>query len=143
MFSRRSVTVTAGEVEHHTWCAVCQAPMRLRVPLIQRGQQVATLEVCPGCGSGHDRAYAGVTPAPRTHPLPSLPRLARSLHGWRCRRKSRPALECAHGDCPWPGLWRNVLEMDGDDGTWKFLFCTRRHRSHWAREHGLGEGVRA
>lgn len=47
------------------------------------------------------------------------------------------ALECAHGDCPWPGLWRHVLEMDGDEGHWRYVFCRKSHRARWAGENGI------
>jgi hypothetical protein len=134
-----TLTVTAGDVEHHAWCAACQSPTRLRIPLALAGQPAGTLEVCPGCGTGHDRAYAGVTPAPkgpRTLPHP-VAALAKAAHGYACRRSGVPALECAHGDCPWPGLWRHVLELDGEDGTWRYVFCSLRHCRRWAAEHGI------
>jgi hypothetical protein len=27
--------------------------------------------------------------------------------------------------------------MPGDDGTWRYVFCTKRHRRAWAADHGI------
>src|SRR5262252_1721482 len=94
--------VTAGEPELGAWCPVCLAPTRLRVPLQQGSQDVGTLEVCPGCGTGYDRPSVVVTASssrergPR-HPVAAMARLA---HRWACQRRGLPELACAHGDCP-------------------------------------------
>lgn len=132
--------IIAGGITLHAWCNPCQAPTRIRIPLhlgSTASPAVNVLEVCPGCGTGHDRPNVEVTPAreaPRGH---LIARLARALHARSCRRKGRLALGCAYGDCQWPGLWRLEHAMDGDEGTWRYLFCTKRHRRSWAADHQL------
>lgn len=134
--------VTAGEVERNAWCPVCLAPTRLRVHLEQAGRPAGVLEICPGCGTGHDRASVAVTPGAgerptRPRPGNSVAALACRVHRWACRRRGRIAVECAHGDCPWPGLWWHVHRMSGGEGEWSYLFCRPSHRRAWAAGHGL------
>lgn len=133
--------IVAGEPEFHCWCAVCQLPSRVRVPLHHRttaGPVVNVLEVCPGCGTGHDRPSVTVTDAPRErragHPLA---RLARALHGRVCARKGLRPLACAFGDCQWPGLYRLEHTVPGEDGTWRYVFCRKAHRRAWAEANRL------
>lgn len=163
MFRRRSVTViAAAEPETGAWCPVCLMPSRVRIPLhdgATDGPLVATLEVCPGCGTGHDRPSATVTTGilgrkgkDRNHSLEPgggtqsagltysghpVVVFASKLHALACRRKGLPALECAHGDCHWPGLWRHEHAIDGDEGTWRYVFCRRSHKRAWAAEHAV------
>lgn len=141
MFRRRSVTITAGEPQQGAWCPVCLMHTRLRVPLRSAtGSPLGTLEICPGCGTGHDRYSASITPPSRRrwrlprHPLAGT---ARAVHGWRCARHGTQALECAYGDCPWPGLPRHTTAVEGDGGTWRYVFCRRTHRRAWAQENGI------
>lgn len=134
---RQSARVTAGEPELHCWCPTCQLPTRVRVPLhigSPSGPPAGLLEICPGCGTGHDRPSVTAADAPRERRRP-LVQLAHAVHGRACRRRARPATGCAHDTCPWPGLHRNQHTMAGDDGTWTFLFCTRRHMRAWADQH--------
>ena len=140
--SYRRVTIVAGEPEYHCWCATCGTPTRLRIPLhagTTAGPVVNVLEVCPGCGTGHDRPSVTITRAPRErqrrgHPLA---RLARALHGRMCARKGLRPLGCAHGDCRWPGLYRHEHAIEGEDGTWRYLFCRKSHQRAWAMGNGI------
>lgn len=137
----RRPTLVAGEPELYCWCPVCQMPTRLRVPLHLGDTSTpaaAVLEICPGCGTGHNRPSVTVADTPRERrPYGPLIALARTVHRWACERRGRRALGCAHRDCHWPGLWRNQFEMTGDDGTWRYVFCTSRHRRAWAVDHRI------
>lgn len=135
--------ITAGEPELRAWCSVCQLPTRLRLPLHAgdlTGPVVAVLEICPGCGTGHDRPSVNLVPVPRgprQREGNPLTRLARHAHARICRRSGRPALACAYADCQWPGLHRNTAEVPGDDGTWRYVFCRPSHKRRWAAEHAI------
>lgn len=132
--------IVAGEPEFHGWCAVCGTPTRVRVPLYlgSNPEPVSHLEICPGCGTGHDRPSVTVTKAPRERRRGHLlARLARTIHGRACRRKGLQSLACAHQRCQWPGLWRLQHEMPSDDGVYRFMFCSARHKRAWAAEHGV------
>lgn len=136
---RSSREIVAGEPELHCWCPVCQIPSRVRVPLYldtTGTDPVAVLEICPGCGTGHDRPSVSVSPTPRPRPRP-LVALAHAVHARLCRRRGLRALGCAHRDCPWPGQYRHKHQLLGDEGTWSYLFCTKRHRTAWAADHQL------
>lgn len=137
----RTLHVVAGEPELHTWCHVCQLPTRVRIPLHignPAGPSVSVLEICPGCGTGHDRPSVNVTAAPRAprqwHPLLAI---AHAAHRWVCGRTGRISRPCAHGDCRLPGLYRHEHTIGTDDGTWRYVFCTRRHRRAWAVQHRI------
>ena len=134
-----TVAVVAGEPELHAWCAVCQAATRVRVPLHigSLGAPLAgVLEICPGCGTGHDRPSVNVAAAPRQCRR-ALVALAHAVHRRHCERQGRPAVGCAHADCPWPGLYRHQIEIPGDDGMWRLFFCRNRHRRTWAAANGI------
>lgn len=138
---RRTLHVVAGEPELNCWCPVCLLPIRLRVPLHlddAGSTPVGVLEICPGCGTGHDRPSVAVATTPREprewHPLVAA---ARAVHRWACRRSGRPALLCAFGECRWPGLYRHEQTVLGDEGTWRYVFCSRRHGRAWAAHYGI------
>jgi hypothetical protein len=139
---RQPAVVVAGEPELHGWCATCRLPSRVRVPLhigSTTAPVSAVLEICPGCGTGHDRPLvAAISPGPRP-PVRFNPfvRAAHALHRLACRRSGLRSLGCAHRDCPWPGQYRHEHQMAGEDGTWRYYFCTRRHRRTWAAEHRI------
>lgn len=136
---RRTPTIVAGEPDLHAWCPVCQLPTRVRVPLHlghTGGQPTAVLEICPGCGTGHDRPSIAVTEPPRERRRP-LVAAVHAAHQWACRRRGRPSLGCAHRDCPWPGLYRKQHAIPGEDGTWRLFFCSKRHRRAWAADNGI------
>lgn len=133
--------IVAGEPELHSWCPVCLLSIRLRIPLHfgdVGGPLAAVLEICPGCGTGHDRPSVTATAAPR-QPLQWNPLLAvaHAAHRWVCGRTGRISRVCAHGDCRWPGLYRHEHTIAGDEGTWRYVFCTRRHHNAWAARHGI------
>jgi hypothetical protein len=118
---------------------VCRLPSRIRIPLHIGSLTAAVagvLEICPGCGTGHDRpaVTATSTPLPRVNPVV---RIAHGVHAWWCRRRGVKPLGCAHGACPWPGRYGHVHVMAGDEGTWRYVFCSRRHRRAWAIEHRI------
>lgn len=136
---RRTRAVHAGEPQLHCWCPVCHLPSRVRVPLHISGlgtAPAAVLEICPGCGTGHDRPNVTLTDPPKERRRP-LVAAAHTVHQWVCRRRGQPSVGCAHRDCPWPGLYRHRHEMPGEDGTWHLFFCTRRHRRAWAADNGI------
>lgn len=116
-------------------------PTRVRVPLhigSAGTAVVSVLEICPGCGTGHDRPSVTVTQAPRERPAGHLlARLARATHGRVCRRHGLRSLACAFGDCQWPGLYRNEHTIPADDGTWRYVFCRKAHQRAWAAGNGL------
>lgn len=133
----RAREIVAGDPELHCWCPVCQLPSRVRVPLhldAVGSSPVAVLEICPGCGTGHDRPSVTTTPLPRER-TKALVSAAHALNRWLQRRRGRPGIGCAHRDCPWPGQYRHQHEMHGDEGRWRYLFCTARHRRQWAADH--------
>ncbi len=138
---RHRVTIVAGEPEFHCWCQVCQTPTRVRIPLHHRttaSPAVNVLEMCPGCGTGHDRPSVNVTRPPRERSRGHLlARLARALHGRACARRGLRALGCAHQDCQWPGLYRHEHSIPGEDGTWRYMFCRASHRRAWAEANRL------
>ena len=139
---RRTPTIVVGEPTLHCWCAVCQLPSRIRVPLhvgSLGAEPASLLEICPGCGGGHDQPSVTAIPAPRPERSTRRPlvALAHRIHRWACQRRGQSALACAHGECPWPGLYRNQHEMPGDEGTWRYVFCTKRHQRAWATGHGI------
>ena len=142
--------ITAGEAIRHTWCGVCLEPWRIRVPLLLNGQPCGGIEVCPGCGSVHDKPGVYITePDPDTPGVllttpggrtPLLPRLAARLNVWWYKRHGldpADARECAWTGCPWPGLYRHEVTMDGEEGTWRYVFCRKSHRAKWAGENGV------
>lgn len=129
--------IVVGDPELHCWCPVCGAPTRMRIPLhldVVGSTPTAVLEICPGCGTGHDRPSVAVTPVPRQRTSPVVA-AAHAVNRWLQRRHGRPALGCAHRDCPWPGRHRHQHEMTGDEGRWTYHFCTGRHRIAWAADH--------
>jgi hypothetical protein len=133
----RTPEIVAGDPELHCWCRVCQMPSRVRIPLhldAVSTMPAAVLEICPGCGTGHDRPSVTAMPLPRERISP-LVAAAHTVNRWFQRRRGRPALGCAHRDCPWPGTYRHQHEMLGDEGRWTYHFCTRRHRAAWAADH--------
>jgi hypothetical protein len=136
---RRAPRIVAGEPELHRWCPVCQLPSRVSVPLHLDhlgAPPAGVLEICPGCGTGHDRPSIATAIADQPGPHRRLlPAVAHAIHARLCRRRGQRAVGCAHRDCPWPGLYRNQRQMVGEDGTWRFLFCTRRHLRAWARDY--------
>jgi hypothetical protein len=71
---------------------------------------------------------------------PLLPRLAARLNVWWYKRHGldpADARECAWTGCPWPGLYRHEVVMDGEEGTWRWVFCRKSHRAKWASENGV------
>jgi hypothetical protein len=133
--------VVAGEPTLHQWCPVCRLPSRVRVTLHigdRRAPVAGVLEICPGCGTGHDRPSVAMT-RPEREPRPWRPLvgLAWGVHRWACGRRGVRPLDCAHGDCRWPGRYRHEHEIAGEDGTWRYLFCSDRHRRAWAAEHRI------
>jgi len=134
------LTVDTEGVEDHAWCPVCQAPWRVRVPLLLGGKPVGTVEACPGCGSNHAQPSVTVTPAPRQplrlprHPLAAA---ASALHRWRCSKDGLTSPGCAYESCRWPGRWGCTYEVSADDGVYRYLFCGPRHRAAWAADNQL------
>lgn len=135
----RSPAIIAGDPELHCWCPVCQLPSRLRIPLhlgAVSTTPAAVVEICPGCGTGHDRPSVTTTALPRERINPIVA-AAHTLSRWIHRRRGLPAVGCAHRDCPWPGRYSLAHEMVGDEGLWRYLFCTKRHRRAWAANHRI------
>lgn len=126
--------ITAGEPEPGAWCPVCLEPWRLRIPLFLNGELSTVLEICPGCGTGHDKSAAytvPVTHGPEPEPLPPSrrQRLAASI-----RERLRPADErdqCGYGTCPRRASDRHCHVLAYDEGRMTFRFCGERHRRAW------------
>lgn len=128
MIGQRSVTIVAGDCEPHTWCAVCQAATRVRLALHDgdpAGPLLAVVEVCPGCGANHATPMVSVTAGPP------------SLLG-RLRRTARDeSAVCAFGDCRKTGKRGYGHEVVGDEGTWRYVFCSDKHLRAWAQAHWI------
>lgn len=121
--------IVLGETTAHTWCATCQAPTRLRIPLHSgsaSGPLLAVVEACLGCGASHAEPMVSVEPAPKRR-LPSLPRLP---------QRDETSV-CAYQQCRMPARDKHSAAVDGDDGRWLFRFCTARHRAAWAQENWI------
>jgi hypothetical protein len=140
----RHPVITAGETVTSTWCATCQLPTRLRIPLhasSPAGPLLAVLELCPGCGANHATPMITVTPVPRRrwfrlrHPVASV---ATVIARQDCEARGVPPAGCAHGDCPMPGSWDCTWKLREDEGTTTYLFCKPAHRTEWLGETGLG-----
>lgn len=121
--------VQVGEPELNCWCHTCQLPIRLRVALSCGPHPAGWLEICPGCGAGHAQPHVSLqAPAPE-------PWWRRSLHALRSARQ--PSTGCAYGSCRRRGRARHQHQMPGDDGMWRYLFCTARHKRAWATGHRM------
>jgi hypothetical protein len=130
--------ITAGEPEQGAWCPVCLLPTRLRVPLFADGRACGGLEICAGCGTGHDRPAAYIaTAAPQdriiARDVPPSPRrsLLRALTG------HHDGPDCAFGDCHRRGSRKHEYVIPADDGTYRYFFCRTRHRDAWCEANGL------
>jgi hypothetical protein len=143
VIGRRTVTIAAGETELATWCATCQLPTRVRVPLYDgsaAGPLLAVFELCPGCGANHATPMIAVTPVKRgrlslRHPVAAA---ANAANRRDCEARGVPAVECAYGDCRMPGLWDCTWKLREDEGTTTYLFCKDAHKTAWLEETGLG-----
>jgi hypothetical protein len=138
--------IAAGATALAGWCATCQLPTRVTVPVhagTPGGPLLGTVELCPGCGANHATPMVTVTPARRgrfrfRHPVASVAAMA-ARHDSEAR--GLPAVECAYGDCPMPGSWDRTWRMQEDAGTTTWLFCKPAHRTAWLEESGLGRRV--
>jgi len=140
----RYPVIIAGDTLQSSWCATCQLPTRIRVPLHDgslTGQLLAVLELCPGCGANHATPMITVTAAPRRrwfklrHPVASV---ATAVARRDCEAQGVPLTGCAYGDCPMPGSWDCTWRLREDEGTTVYLFCKDAHRGAWLEETGLG-----
>jgi hypothetical protein len=139
----RKPVITAGETVMGTWCATCQLPTRVRVPLHDGspgGPLLAVLELCPGCGANHATPMITVTPSLRRrlsfrHPAASI---ATAVARRDCEARGLTPAGCAYGDCPMPGSWDCTWRLREDEGTTTYLFCKTAHRTGWLEETGLG-----
>jgi hypothetical protein len=136
--------ITCGDPEGGCWCAVCQEPWRIRVPLLADGVLAAQLEVCPGCGATSSVASAHITgtdippgAAPDAEPSLRLPlpaRLRAAIMAFTGRAEDLPG--CALGGCRKAGSARHAYALPADDGTWTYYFHSARHREQWAGRNG-------
>ena len=136
--------ITNGDPTGACWCAVCQEPWRIRIPIFADGLLAASLEVCPGCGATSAVSSAHVTgtevPAGAKPdgegavriPLPA--RLRAALSAFLGRTDDLPG--CALDGCRRPGSVRHACALPADDGTWTYYFHSARHREQWADRHG-------
>jgi hypothetical protein len=140
MFRRRPVIIVAGDTALSSWCATCQAPIRIRIPLHDgsiAGPFLGTIEVCPGCGANHATPNITVTPARRGQLLHPVAAAANAVNRADCEARGLPATECAYGDCRMPGLWDCTYKLRQDEGTITYLFHADSHRQAWLEENGL------
>lgn len=135
----------AGEPEFYLWCAVCQDSTRVRVRLRANSLPAGCLEMCAGCGSGHDRpgvylvdqtGLEPATPMAADQAAPAFLARIKAYASWLAAavtRRARPRRSvCAYGDCWLPGRRSVSYSMPGEEGTWTYRFCTKRHRVAWA-----------
>jgi hypothetical protein len=131
--------ISYGEVTYGAWCAVCQKDSRLRLALFADGQPAGGLEICPGCGTGHDKPGAYITPEP-PGPVVSPPPRGRGLIASLTAlvpRRDPDAPVCARRHCAKRS--RDVAH-DWDDGAGvsiAYRFCSKRCRHAWREENGL------
>lgn len=133
--------ITAGEPEGGIWCQPCQQPSRWGIPLFLDGQPAGGLELCLGCGTGHDRpgryivTAEGGAAAPEAAREPLTARL-------RLPRRKRPGGLCEHSHCARQA--RMVLHhwSDGWGDSRDYFFCSRRHRTMWREENDLQDNIR-
>lgn len=132
-----TVITVEGEPVFGLYCPVCLEDWRMRLTLAVNGVMAGGLEICPGCGTGHDKPGYYLTPPPddRLAALLAAPDPGRGVFAWLRRRLENPG--CAYRDCPWAGRRRWAHEMHGDEGRWTFLFCRKSHRAKWAAENGV------
>lgn len=135
--------IVAGDTILATWCATCQLPTRIRIPLhadSQDGQLLAELELCPGCGANHATPMITVTQKRRRrfslrHPIVSV---ATAVSVRDCEARGLTPAGCAYGDCPMPGSWDHTFALREDIGTTTYLFCNGTHLARWLEQTGLG-----
>lgn len=135
--------ITCGEARGAVWCATCQEAWSVRVPLFADGVLAGEFSCCPGCGTSHAVPSAAVVdagqPAGATEndaPRVMLPWPARLRAGWlafRGRDETMPG--CAYGDCGRRGSGRWQFAIPVDDGVYRYSFCRRKHRDHWAADN--------
>lgn len=137
--------ITVGEPEGAAWCGTCQAAWSVTVPVFADGVLAGEFRCCPGCGSTHAVPSVEARPAPQpsgavtgTGPMLAVPFPARLRAAWlafRGRDETRPA--CAYGDCGRRGSGRWQFAIPVEDGTYRYSFCRKRHRTRWAAENEL------
>jgi hypothetical protein len=129
--------ITAGEPEQGAWCPVCLLPTRLRVPLFADGRPCGGLEICPGCGTGHDRPASYVTPAAPQDRIVAF-QATQPPAGWLrnlLHRGDGPG--CAFGNCRRGGSRKHEYVIPADEGTYRYWFCRNAHRDAWCEANGL------
>jgi hypothetical protein len=64
------------------------------------------------------------------------PALAASWAAYKaaCLVASRPAAQCAYGDCPQPGWHPDPVAVPAESGVTWFFHCGPRHRQAWLKE---------
>jgi hypothetical protein len=131
--------ITAGDPETGLWCPVCLVDSRLRIPLYLDGEHAGGIEICPGCGTGHDRPGAYITPEP-PGPVVSPPPRGRGLTARLAALLSRrppDAPVCDRQHCAKHS--RQVVHdwTDGAGSSLTYRFCSKRCRKAWRTQHGL------
>lgn len=133
--------ITAGETQTDVWCAPCNAPVAVRVPLHLGSPEYAPaayLTVCASCGTRYMPSVPVVTLTRASRwrrPRPVLA-LLWWAHRRDCRRRDVTSTGCALGDCPRPGWWDCAWYEAVDEGRIRWLFCTGKHRDEWLQANG-------
>lgn len=126
--------LTAGDTEHGAWCAACNAPVAVRVPLRYSDSIMVAgwLTVCAMCGTRHmpSTPVASLARAGWQRPRPWLAVLWR-LHRRESARRDRPAVACAVDGCERPGWWDCAWFEAVDEGRIRWMFCSGKHRREW------------
>jgi hypothetical protein len=130
--------ITAGEPGQGAWCPVCLLPTRLRVPLFADGKACGGLEICPGCGTGHDKPGAYITPAaPQDRIIARDVTQAQRRSLLQVLGRHRDGPDCAWGDCRRRGSRKLEYAIPADEGTYRYWFCRTAHRDAWCETNGL------
>src|SRR5215469_12225859 len=100
-----------GRVTDGVWCPNCNAHVRIRIPIHNRGRHYAPLadvEVCASCGHHYmptRAAVATITRRSRSWRPRPVHALLWWIHETSSRRHGRMPVECGYRDCQRPGWW--------------------------------------
>jgi hypothetical protein len=130
-----------GRVTEGVWCPTCNAPVRIRIPVHNRGRHyppLADIEVCASCGHHYmpiSAAVATITRRSWQFRIRPWDALLWWIHETSLWRHGRQPVECGYGDCHRPGWWDCAWIEQVDFGNLRHGFCSGKHRRQWLAEH--------